>query len=54
MEIKKLKIQQSRHNSLSFGEGWGEAFVSVSNLNLKYQNKLVFDDLNWTIQKGEQ
>ena len=53
MEIKKLKIQQSRHNSLSFGEGWGEAFISISNLTLQYQQKLVLRDLNWIILSGE-
>ncbi|MEO5911088.1 MAG: ATP-binding cassette domain-containing protein [Pelobium sp.] len=28
--------------------------IHIQNLNLKYQSKLVFDDLSWTIQKGEQ
>ena len=28
--------------------------VHIQNLNLKYQNKQVFDDLYWAIQKGEQ
>ncbi|MFW0715934.1 ATP-binding cassette domain-containing protein [Pedobacter sp. N23S346] len=30
-----------------------ENFVSVQNLNLKYQQKSVLTDLNWTINKGE-
>lgn len=53
MEIKQQANTQSHHGSLSFGEGWGEAFVSISNLNLKYQQKLVLRDLNWTINYGE-
>ncbi|MBC7614742.1 MAG: ATP-binding cassette domain-containing protein [Pedobacter sp.] len=28
--------------------------IHIQNLNLKYQSNLVFDDLSWTIQKGEQ
>nr|MBC7613863.1 ATP-binding cassette domain-containing protein [Pseudopedobacter sp.] len=28
--------------------------IHIQNLNLKYQSNLVFDDLIWTIQKGEQ
>ncbi|MBU0696340.1 MAG: ATP-binding cassette domain-containing protein [Bacteroidetes bacterium] len=28
--------------------------LHIQDLNLKYQNKLVFDDLSWAIQKGEQ
>jgi len=31
-----------------------QLIVHIQNLNLKYQNKLVFDDLYWAIQKGEQ
>jgi molybdate transport system ATP-binding protein len=31
-----------------------QPMVHIQNLNLKYQNKLVFDDLYWAIQKGEQ
>lgn len=30
-----------------------ERFVSIQNLNLKYQQKLVLKDLNWTINRGE-
>src|SRR5690606_34570047 len=45
--------KQSNNNSLSFGEGWGEAFVHISNLSLRFQNKSVFSDLDWTIKHGE-
>lgn len=45
--------KQSNNNSLSFGEGWGEAFVCISNLSLRFQNKSVFFDLNWRINRGE-
>jgi len=31
-----------------------ESFVSIKDLNLKYQNKSVLMDLNWTINTGEQ
>ena len=51
--MKNLNNEQSHNNSLSFGEGWGEAFVSISNLNLKYQHKMVLKDLNWTINYSE-
>ncbi|RNL51202.1 ATP-binding cassette domain-containing protein [Pedobacter jejuensis] len=30
-----------------------ESFVSIQSLNLKYQQKLVLTDLNWTILRGE-
>lgn len=30
-----------------------EAFVSIYNLNLKYQQKMVLQDLNWTIFAGD-
>ncbi|GGI27105.1 ATP-binding cassette domain-containing protein [Pedobacter mendelii] len=30
-----------------------ESIVSIQNLNLKYQQKLVLTDLNWTINRGE-
>jgi len=30
-----------------------ESFVSIKNLNLKYQHKQVLTDLNWTINTGE-
>jgi molybdate transport system ATP-binding protein len=31
-----------------------QPIVHIQNLNLKYQQKQVLSDLNWTIQKGEQ
>ncbi|MET0572239.1 MAG: ATP-binding cassette domain-containing protein [Pedobacter agri] len=31
-----------------------ESFVSIQDLNLKHQHKLVLKDLNWTINTGEQ
>lgn len=51
--MKNLKNEQSHNNSLFEGEGWGEAFVHISNLSLQFQSKSVFSDLNWTINRGE-
>ncbi|MBK0382821.1 ATP-binding cassette domain-containing protein [Pedobacter sp. SD-b] len=31
-----------------------KSIVHIQNLNLKYQSNLVFDDLSWAIQNGEQ
>ncbi len=38
--------------SKSFSEDL-DALVSVCNLNLQYQHKMVLNDLNWTINRGE-
>jgi molybdate transport system ATP-binding protein len=49
----KLEKKHSHHTSLSFGDGRDEAFISISNLNLQYQQKLVLGDFSWTILGGE-
>lgn len=51
--MENLKNEQSNNNSRSFGEGRGEAFVRISNLSLRFQQKQVFSDLSWTINLGE-
>nr|WP_294894652.1 ATP-binding cassette domain-containing protein [uncultured Pedobacter sp.] len=49
----QINANESKSKSQPAGGDLGDSFVRISNLSLSFQNKSVFSDLNWTINRGE-